>query len=74
MFGGVVNTILLDHAMIAGIPNISTVENKGAVHQGIYNHTFSIALNSCQQYTHSFVCFLSKFFLNCLLWNLLIFS
>jgi hypothetical protein len=27
---------------LAGIPNINTVENKGAVPPGIYNPTFSI--------------------------------
>jgi len=37
--------IFLHQARIAGIVSIKTVEKSGAVPHGIYNPTFSIALN-----------------------------
>ena len=43
--------MFLQFAIIAGIANINTEENKGAVPPGIYKPTFSIALFYCQQNT-----------------------
>ncbi len=48
---GVQRTTSLQPAIVAGIPNINTVENKGAEPPGIYRPTFSIALDSRQQVT-----------------------
>lgn len=40
LLGGVQSTISLHPAILAGVANINTVENKGAVPPGMYNPTF----------------------------------
>ena len=48
---GVHKTTSRQAAICAGIPNISTVENNGAVPPGIYTPTFSIPTVFLQQVT-----------------------
>src|SRR5574340_907070 len=69
---GVQTIICPQPAIIAGMPSISNVENKGALPPGTYNPTFSTGTFFLQQVTPSDI-FTGDSVFNCDSWNFLIF-